>query len=102
MIRMELILCSLSEETAIQLHQERESQGFPALKRDAALAGQTAGKARKVVEQRIGKAVVSSENFLESPGAGKSVNHGARTRRESRRSAELPQSTLFDGGPPKA
>jgi DNA-damage-inducible protein D len=92
MSRMELILCSLSEETAIQLHQEHESQGFPALKGDVTIAGQTAGEARKVVERRIGKSVVSSENFLAPPRAGKSVNQNANTQRSS----ELPQSTLFD------
>ena len=102
MSRMELILCSLSEETAIQLHQEHESQGFPALKEDATAAGQTAGEARKVVEQRLGKPVVSSENFLEPPGSGKSVNHLAQTQGTSQRSAELSQPTLFDDGPPKA
>ena len=44
MSRMELILCSLSEEMAIQLHQEHESQGFPALKEDAVAAGRAAAR----------------------------------------------------------
>jgi DNA-damage-inducible protein D len=64
MTRMELVLTSLSEETAIQLHQSRDSQSFDELKRDAADAGRTGGEARKLVEQQLGRSVVSSENFL--------------------------------------
>lgn len=67
MSRMELVLTSLSEETAIQLHQTNDSQGFNALKQDTVEAGQTAGEARKLVEERLGKPVVSPENFLEQP-----------------------------------
>lgn len=64
MTPLELALTSLSEATAITLHRSRDSQGFPALKRDAADAGVTAGKARKVIEADIGQPVVSSENYL--------------------------------------
>ncbi|MHB8598766.1 MAG: hypothetical protein ACYDER_18355 [Ktedonobacteraceae bacterium] len=59
-----LALTSLSEATAITLHRSRDSQGFPDLKRDATDAGETAGEARQIVERRIGKPVVSSENYL--------------------------------------
>ena len=64
MTPLELALCSLSEATAIELHRDRESQGFPELKRDATDAGTTAGEARKLVEKTIGKPVVSRENYL--------------------------------------
>lgn len=65
MTNIELALTSLSEATAIELHRDRDSQGFPKLRRDAKDAGQAAGKARKVVEETLGRSVVSSENFLE-------------------------------------
>lgn len=99
MSRMELILCSLSEETAIQLHQEHESQGFSALKEDATAAGQTAGEARRVVEQRLGKPVVSSQNFLEPPGSGKPRNQLVHEQGEAQGAAELSQPTIFDEPP---
>jgi len=96
MSRMELILCSLSEETAIQLHQEHESQGFPALREDAVAAGRTAGGARRVVEQRLGKPVVSSDNFLEPPGSGNPVNQMAHEQGEVQVEVEISQPRLFD------
>lgn len=64
MTPLELVLCSLSEATAIELHRDRDSQGFPQIKQDATDAGQTAGEARRLVEKRLGRPVVSSENFL--------------------------------------
>jgi DNA-damage-inducible protein D len=64
MTPLELALCSLSEATSITLHQDRDSQGFPELKRDAVDAGNTAGQARQLVEKTIGKPVVSRENRL--------------------------------------
>lgn len=66
MTNLELVLCSLSEATAIELHLDRDSQGFPQLRRDTVDAGKTAGEARKLVEKTLGKPVVSSENFLDT------------------------------------
>lgn len=64
MTPIELALTSLSEATAITYHRERDSQGFPQLKRDATDAGRTAGKARRAIEEDMGRTVVSSENYL--------------------------------------
>lgn len=61
---LELALTSLSEATAITFHRARNSRGFPELKRDATDAGTTAGKARRVIEEDIGRSVISPENYL--------------------------------------
>lgn len=63
MTPIELALISLGEATAIEMHRDRESQGFPALKRDAGDAGTTAGKARQVIEADLGRPVVSPQNY---------------------------------------
>lgn len=65
MTPIELALCSLGEATAIIYHRNRDSQGFPALKRDTADAGTTTGKARRVIEEDIGQSVVSQDNRLD-------------------------------------
>lgn len=65
MTPIELALTSLSEATAITYHRERDSQGFPALKRDATDAGEAAGDARRALEARMGRPVVSRENSLD-------------------------------------
>jgi DNA-damage-inducible protein D len=64
MTPIELALTSLSEATAITYHRDRDSQGFPELKRDAIDAGRAAGKARRALEEDMGKSVISRENYL--------------------------------------
>jgi len=64
MTNLELVLGSLGDATAIELHQGRDSQGFTELQRDAKEAGEVAGSARKDIEARTGTPVVSSSNFL--------------------------------------
>jgi hypothetical protein len=68
MSTMELVLCSLGEATATIFHRNRDSQGFPELKRDARDAGVTAGKARQVIEADLGESVVSQSNHLALQG----------------------------------
>ncbi len=65
MTHLELALTSLSEATAITLHQDRDSQGFSELKEDAIEAGEAGKEAREGIERRIGRSVVSSQNHLE-------------------------------------
>jgi hypothetical protein len=60
---IELALLSLGEATAIELHRDHDSQGFGELKRDATDAGATAGRARQVIEQDLGRPVVSAQNY---------------------------------------
>lgn len=87
MTNLELVLCSLSEATSIELHRDRDSQGFPALRRDAVDAGKTAGEARQLVEKTLGRSVVSSENFLDTK----------RTRQiKGKKPQEVVEPTLFD------
>ncbi len=64
MTPIELALTSLSEATAITFHRERDSQGFPELKRDTTDAGKATGEARKALEKNMGRSVVSKENYL--------------------------------------
>lgn len=88
MTNIELALTSLSEATSIELHRDRDSQGFSELRRDAKDAGQAAGEARKIVEKTLGRSVVSSENFLEKKSV-KSISKPATRQKQE-------QPTLFD------
>lgn len=63
---IELILTMLAEATTTKLHKDRNSKGFPRLKKDAGDGGKVAGRTRKDIEQTSGKKVVSKENYLES------------------------------------
>ncbi len=63
MTTLELLLTALSEETARELHQARDSQGFGELRRDAGEAGEVGGAARRDIETRTGRPVVSAANY---------------------------------------
>lgn len=88
MTPIELALVSLGEATAIEMHRDRETQGFPALKRDASDAGATAGKARRVIEADLGRSVLSQQNYqlLNSPATTQQREQG-----EQRDAPEGPQ-----------
>ena len=62
----ELILTMLSERTTTEIHRTKDSKGLPMLKDDARVGGQIAGTARKQIERKIGRPVVSKSNFLKS------------------------------------
>ena len=98
MTPIELILCSLGEATATLYHRNRDSQGFPALKRDATDAGITAGKARRIIEEDTGQSIVSPENHLElkKERARDSVALHQQKRKEQERPNENPQLSLFN------
>ncbi len=61
---IELILTMLGEATTSRLTKERDSQQFSALKKDAGEGGEVAGTARKDIELKLGKSVVSEQNYL--------------------------------------
>jgi hypothetical protein len=83
---LELLLTGIGEETAKELHQARDSQGYAALQRDAHEAGEVGGATRRDIESRLGHGVVSSES--------------ARTLRQGRQ-REL-QPPLLDSAPDDA
>ncbi|MSU75499.1 MAG: phage antirepressor protein [Candidatus Magasanikbacteria bacterium] len=62
----ELILTMLGERTTTEIHRTKDSKGVPRLKDDARVGGQIAGTARKQIERKIGRSVVSKNNFLEN------------------------------------
>ena len=59
---VELALTSLAEATSTALHREHDSEGFRQLQGDAREAGEVAGAARKDIETRLGRPVVTSKN----------------------------------------
>jgi len=64
---MEIILTMLGEATTTRLTTDRDSKTFVELKDDAKDGGDVAGSTRKDIEQKLGKSIVSNENYLEEP-----------------------------------
>src|SRR3989339_2142789 len=60
----ELIFNMLGERSTTEIHRAEDSKGVLKLKSDAKAGGDIAGGARKKLEKRLGRSVVSKKNFL--------------------------------------
>ncbi|MBI3103579.1 Bro-N domain-containing protein [Candidatus Daviesbacteria bacterium] len=60
----ELIFTMLGERSTTEIHRTENSKGVPKLKKDAKAGGDIAGGARKQLEKRLGRSIVSKRNFL--------------------------------------
>ena len=64
MTPMELALTMLGETTTAEIARNEDAQGFMENRQAAKTGGEVAGTARKDIEKRIGRKVVSRQNFL--------------------------------------
>ena len=60
----ELIFNMLGERATTEIHRNEDSKGLPKLKSDAQAGGDIAGGARKQLEKRLGRPIVSRDNFF--------------------------------------
>ena len=60
----ELIFTMLGERSTTEIHRNENSKGVPKLKSDAKAGGDIAGGARKKLEERLKRSIVSKENYL--------------------------------------
>jgi hypothetical protein len=61
---LELIFTMLGERSTTEIHKNENSKGFKKLKSDARAGGKIAGGARKELETRLGRRIVSRDNYL--------------------------------------
>ncbi len=64
---LELIFTMLGEKSTTEIHRNEDSKGMHKLKSDAKTGGDIAGGARKKLEERLGRSIVSRENYLREP-----------------------------------
>ena len=79
MTPLELIFTALGEELTRKETIKEDAQGFDENKTAALRGGNTAGKARQLVESESGEKVVSSENFIglkNAENTGKTLQDG--------------------------
>lgn len=60
----ELIFTMLGERATTEIHRTEDSRGVPKLKNDAKVGGDIAGGARRKLEKRLRRSIVSKENYL--------------------------------------
>jgi hypothetical protein len=71
----ELIFTMLGERSTTEIHRNEDSIGVEKLKNDAQIGGSIAGNARKQLEEKLGRSVVSRGNFLSgNKKKGKMIN----------------------------
>lgn len=71
---LELIFTMLGERATTEIHRTEDSKGMYKLQEDAKAGGGIAGGARKKLEKRIGKPIVSKENYLREPESRKRLS----------------------------
>lgn len=69
----ELIFTMLGERSTTEIHRNENSQGVSKLKSDAKAGGKIAGGARRELEKRLGRSVISKSNFLPNKKIQKSL-----------------------------
>ena len=60
----ELIFTMLGERSTTEIHKVENSQGFKKLKKDAEEGGGIAGVARRKLEKRLKRSIITGKNFL--------------------------------------
>jgi DNA-damage-inducible protein D len=64
---LELIFTMLGERSTTEIHRTEDSKGIPKLRKDAKTGGDIAGGARKKLEKKLGRSIVSKHNYLKTP-----------------------------------
>ena len=65
MTNIELALTNLGEATAVEFHKKNDSKGLKELKSDMSEAGSVINSAKKEIERKLEKPIVTSENYIE-------------------------------------
>lgn len=69
----ELIFTMLGERSTTEIHRNEDSQGLSKLKSDASAGGKIAGDARKALEKRLKRPVVSKHYYLKEKESQKKI-----------------------------
>ena len=71
MTDLELIFSMLGEAATTEIARQTDAQGFPPNRKAAVEGGTVAGNARRELETKSGRKVVSRDNYLEAPESKK-------------------------------
>jgi hypothetical protein len=75
---LELIFSMLGEAATTEITRTKDAQGFPKSKTAAVEGGAVAGNARRELEKKSGRRVVSRENYLDAPESAKRLPASGR------------------------
>ena len=72
---LELIFTMLGERATTEIHRTEDSKGVPKLRKDAKAGGNIAGGARRELEKKLKKSIVSNKNYLKKPESQKRLKN---------------------------
>jgi hypothetical protein len=75
----ELIFTMLGERSTTEIHRTEDSKGLSKLVSDANAGGKIAGNARKALEKRLKRTIVSGNNYLKESESQKRLRGKSRT-----------------------
>jgi hypothetical protein len=78
MTDLELIFSMLGEAATTEITRTKDAQGFPESKVAASEGGTVAGNARRELEKKSGRKVVSRENYLDAPESVKRLKRDGK------------------------
>lgn len=76
MTDLELIFSMLGEAATTEITRTKDARGYPESKNAAKEGGTVAGNARRELEKKSGRKVISRENYLETPESVKRLPRG--------------------------
>lgn len=85
---LELIFSMLGEAATTEIARNRDAQGFPQNRRAARSGGTVAGNARRELERKSGRKVVTSDNYLALTQSAKKAQRLAGSAATKRRGRE--------------
>lgn len=65
MTNIELALTNLGEASAVEIHSSNDSFGLTELKKDTSSAGNVVNAAKKELEKKLNKPIISSKNYVD-------------------------------------
>ena len=77
---LELIFTMLGEKVTTEITKNKDAQKFKESSKAAKEGGGVAGRARKDAEKKIGKTIISDENYLTEPEKEKRNRSRIKTR----------------------
>jgi hypothetical protein len=78
MTDLELIFSMMGEPATTEIARNTDPQGFNQNKVAARQGGKVAGNARRELEKKSGRKVVSRENYLDTPESVKRLSRGKK------------------------
>ena len=85
MTDLELIFTMLGEASTTEITQSRDSEGFEECRESSREGGKIAGNARRELESKTGRKVVSSDNYLEITGKVKKLENNSKSKERKKK-----------------